>query len=88
MFIYPIAIVLMFLVLFDQLFNRAPIVYSLALFATALVSLYDGIKTAGYSIGWYENILNLLPLYDQSIGWLLPAIVGLLIGWIIHLFTK
>ncbi|MCM3389115.1 branched-chain amino acid transport system II carrier protein [Ureibacillus chungkukjangi] len=88
MFIYPIAIVLMFLVLFDQMFNRAPIVYSLALFATALVSLYDGIKTAGYSIGWYENILTLLPLYDQSIGWLVPAIVGLVIGWIIHLFTK
>lgn len=88
MFIYPIAIVLMFLVLFDQMFNRAPIVYSLALFATALVSLYDGIKTAGYSIGWYENILTLLPLYEQSIGWLVPAIVGLVIGWIIHLFTK
>ncbi|KGR76521.1 branched-chain amino acid transport system II carrier protein [Ureibacillus sinduriensis] len=88
MFIYPIAIVLMFLVLFDQLFNRAPIVYSLALIATALVSVYDGIKTAGFSIDWYEKILNLLPLYDQSIGWLVPAIVGLVIGWIIHLLTK
>ncbi|MFC7685745.1 branched-chain amino acid transport system II carrier protein [Ureibacillus sp. GCM10028918] len=88
MFIYPIAIVLMFLVLFDQLFNRAPIVYSLALIATALVSLYDGIKTAGFSISWYENILSKLPLYDQSIGWLVPAIVGLVIGWIIHLLTR
>lgn len=88
MFIYPIAIVLMFLVLFDQLFNRAPIVYSFALIATALVSLYDGIKTAGFSIGWYEDILTQLPLYDQSVGWLVPAIVGLVIGWIIHLITK
>lgn len=88
MFIYPIAIVLMFLVLFDQLFNRAPIVYSLALIATALVSLYDGIKTAGFSISWYENILNSLPLYDQSIGWLVPAIVGMVIGWMIHLIRK
>ena len=88
MFIYPIAIVLMFLVLFDQLFNRAPIVYCLALIATALVSLYDGIKTAGYSIGWYEKILDLLPLYDQSIGWLVPAIIGMAIGWIIHLLSK
>ena len=88
MFIYPIAIVLMFLVLFDQLFNRAPIVYSFALIATALVSLYDGIKTAGFSIGWYEDILTLLPLYDQSVGWLVPAIVGMVIGWIIHLINK
>ncbi|MDN4492179.1 branched-chain amino acid transport system II carrier protein [Ureibacillus aquaedulcis] len=88
MFIYPIAIVLMFLVLFDQLFNRRPIVYILALIATALVSLYDGIKTAGFSIGWYEELLKSLPLYDQSIGWVVPAIVGMVIGWIIHLLTK
>ncbi|HWK22683.1 MAG TPA: branched-chain amino acid transport system II carrier protein [Ureibacillus sp.] len=88
MFIYPIAIVLMFLVLFDQLFNRAPIVYGLALIATALVSLYDGIKTAGFSISWYENILSQLPLYDQSLGWLVPAIVGMVIGWIIQALRK
>ncbi|RHW39954.1 branched-chain amino acid transport system II carrier protein [Lysinibacillus yapensis] len=88
MFIYPIAIVLMFLVLFDQLFDRAPIVYSLALIATALVSLYDGIKTAGFEIAWYENLVSILPLYEQSLGWLLPAIVGMAIGWVIHLMRK
>lgn len=88
MFIYPIAIVLMFLVMFDKLFNRAPIVYILALIATALVSIYDGIKAAGFEISWYENILKLLPLYDQSIGWLVPAIIGMLIGWFIQLLSK
>lgn len=88
MFIYPIAIVLMFLVMFDKLFGRRPLVYSLVLLATALVSLYDGIKTAGYEIEWYANILNTLPLHEQSLGWLVPAIVALIIGWVIHLFTK
>ena len=88
MFIYPIAIVLMFLVMFDKLFNRAPIVYILALIATAFVSIYDGIKAAGFEISWYEHILKLLPLYDQSIGWLVPAIIGMLIGWFIQLLFK
>lgn len=88
LFIYPIAIVLMFLVMFDKLFNRAPIVYILALIATALVSIYDGIKAAGFKFPWYENILELLPLYDQSIGWLVPAIIGMLIGWFIQLLFK
>ncbi|MEK9197467.1 branched-chain amino acid transport system II carrier protein [Ureibacillus sp. 179-F W5.1 NHS] len=88
MFIYPIAIVLMFLVMFDKLFNRAPIVYILALIATAFVSIYDGIKAAGFEISWYEHILKLLPLYDQSIGWLVPAIIGMLIGWFIQLLSK
>lgn len=88
LFIYPIAIVLMLLVLFDKAFGRNPIVYSLALIATAFVSLYDGLKGAGIEIAWYENILKTFPLYDQSIGWLVPAIIGVVIGWIIHLITK
>lgn len=88
LFIYPIAIVLMFMVMFDKAWNRAPIVYTLALIATAFVSLYDGFKGAGFSIGWYEKLVSSFPLYEQSLGWLVPAIVGLVIGWIIHLITK
>ncbi|WP_342470184.1 branched-chain amino acid transport system II carrier protein [Ureibacillus sp. FSL K6-3587] len=88
LFIYPIAIVLMFMVMFDKAWNRAPIVYTLALIATAFVSLYDGIKGAGFSIGWYEKLVSSFPLYEQSLGWLVPAIVGLVIGWIIHLIMK
>ncbi len=88
LFIYPIAIVLMLLVLFDKAFGRDSIVYSLALIATAFVSLYDGINGAGIKITWYENVLSTLPLHDQSIGWLVPAIVGMIIGWIIHLIKK
>nr|WP_106783692.1 branched-chain amino acid transport system II carrier protein [Lysinibacillus timonensis] len=88
MFIYPISIVLMFLVMFDKAFNRRPLVYSLVLIATAFVSLYDGIKTAGFEIEWYANIIHSLPLSDQSLGWLVPAIIALIIGWIIHLATK
>lgn len=88
LFIYPIAIVLMFMVMFDKAWNRAPIVYSLALIATAFVSLYDGIQGAGFEINWYANIVSSLPLHSQSLGWLLPAIVGLVIGWGIHLITK
>lgn len=88
LFIYPIAIVLMLLVLVDKAFNRARIVYALALIATSLVSLYDGIKGAGFEIEWYGKLLGYLPLTDQSLGWLLPAIVGLAIGWVIHLMTR
>ncbi|MFC5559793.1 branched-chain amino acid transport system II carrier protein [Ureibacillus thermophilus] len=88
LFIYPISIVLMFMVMMDKAWNRAPIVYTLALAATAFVSLYDGISGAGFEIKWYANIVGTLPLHDQSLGWLIPAIVGALIGWVIHLMTK
>lgn len=88
LFIYPIAIVLMFMIMVDKAWNRAPIVYSLGLIATAFVSLYDGIKGAGFKIEWYENIVSSIPLYSQSLGWLIPALVGIAIGWIIHLISN
>src|SRR5690606_13647976 len=88
LFIYPIAMVLMFMVVIDKAWDRAPIVYGLALIATAFVSLYDGLSYVGLEIAWYKNIVSALPLADQSLGWLVPAIVGTIIGWIIHAVTK
>lgn len=88
LFIYPIAIVLMLMIMFDKAWDRAPIVYVLALIPTAFVSLYDGIKGSGFTIGWYENMVSMLPLYEDSLGWLVPAIAGLIIGWIIHIIAK
>lgn len=83
--IYPLAIVLMLLVLASKWFNDARPVYITALIFTALVSLYDGLKAAGISIPSYENILNAIPLTSLSLGWLIPAIIGALIGYVISL---
>ncbi|HWL22180.1 MAG TPA: branched-chain amino acid transport system II carrier protein [Ureibacillus sp.] len=88
MFIYPISIVLMLLIMFDKAFDRRPLVYALVLLATAFVGLYDGLTTAGIEMKWYANIINSLPLAEKSLGWLVPAIVALVIGWAIHLMTR
>ena len=85
--IYPLAIVLMLLSFIDQSFGRRPIVYSLALLGTALVSVFDGLAGGGIVIEPIVNILEHLPLYEQQIGWLLPALIGGAIGWIITLVT-
>lgn len=86
--IYPLAIVLMILTLASKWFNDARAVYITALIFTALVSLYDGLKQANITITGYENLLNLIPLYSTGIGWLIPAIVGAIIGYIISLIVK
>ena len=86
--IYPIAIVLMVIALFANFFNHDSFVYSLALIATAFVSIYDGLKELGIEIPAYENALSYLPMYEQNIGWLVPAIIGFVIGYIIYLFRK
>lgn len=88
MFIYPITMVLMLLIMFDKLFDRRPIVYALPLIVTAFIGLHDGLATAGIKIEWYTKIVNSLPLAEQSLGWLVPAIIALAFGWLIHLLTK
>ncbi|WP_255550513.1 branched-chain amino acid transport system II carrier protein [Sporosarcina sp. E16_3] len=87
--IYPLAIVLMLMSFIDKSFGREPIVYILALLATAFVSIFDGLKGAGIEIKPVNDMLAYLPLYEQQIGWLVPAIVGALIGVVlIPLFKK
>ncbi|MET4560664.1 LIVCS family branched-chain amino acid:cation transporter [Lysinibacillus parviboronicapiens] len=86
--IYPLAMVLMVLSLLDNFFKGGQIVYILALIPTFMVSLYDGLKLMKIEIVPYENFLNALPLYEQSLGWLVPAIVGAIVGFIIHKISK
>lgn len=88
MMIYPIAIVLMIVSLFAGRFNHARIIYALPLFVATVVGLNDGLKTAGIKIAAYDNLLNLLPLQEQSLGWLIPSVIACVIGIIISLVSK
>lgn len=87
--VYPLAIVLMLMSFIDKWFDRQPIVYILALVATTFVSVFDGLRGAGIDVKPITSILSHLPLYEQQIGWLVPAIVGALIGVLLSpLFKK
>ncbi|WP_445683568.1 branched-chain amino acid transport system II carrier protein [Solibacillus sp. FSL R7-0668] len=86
--IYPIAIVLMIFALFGNLFNHAPSVYGVALIFTGVVALYDGIKQAGFEIAAYDNFLSIFPFYEQGIAWVVPALVGGVIGYILYLVKR
>lgn len=86
--IYPLAIVLMLLVLASKWFNDARPVYITAMIFTAFVSLYDGLEVAGISIPAYKELLTSIPLSSFSLGWLIPALIGAIIGYIISIFSK
>lgn len=88
MFLYPLAIVLMILTFLSPLFNHSRIVYASAIGVTFLVSIIDGFKTFCDSIGinyfgWLDSIISFyqktLPLYGQGLGWLIPALVVILL---------
>ncbi|TFJ76619.1 branched-chain amino acid transport system II carrier protein [Carnobacterium maltaromaticum] len=95
MFLYPLAITLIFLALLSRLFKNRQVVYVTTTIFTIFVSIADGLNAlpAGIkSISFIDNILafysRYLPLFDIGMGWVFPAILGLIIGWIISLVKK
>lgn len=88
MMVYPLAIVLIFLSLIDKLFARRSIVYILALIPTTFVSVFDGLLRAGIDITLVTTQLEKLPLFEQQIGWLVPALIGTVVGILIVQLTK
>ncbi|MGE7879204.1 branched-chain amino acid transport system II carrier protein [Peribacillus muralis] len=80
--IYPLAIVLIFLTFFHSLFKGRPEVYQGSLLLTFIVSLFDGLSGAGVHISFIDTFFNaILPLYGAGLGWIIPAIVGGVVGY-------
>ncbi|KSU59947.1 branched-chain amino acid transporter II carrier protein [[Bacillus] enclensis] len=98
MFLYPLAIVLIILTFLSPLFSHATIVYSSTIAVTFLISIFDGLKSFCDSFGieyfsWMQPIVvfyeQTLPLYNQGLGWLLPAIAVIIVtGFISHFQRK
>ncbi|MEO4053260.1 branched-chain amino acid transport system II carrier protein [Solibacillus sp. CAU 1738] len=89
MFLYPLAIVLILLALCSSVFKISQSVYALAMFFTFFVSLIDGYvalvnNLPAAQLRVFEAIAefykSVLPFYDIGLGWILPAVVGSLLG--------
>ncbi|MEK4201034.1 branched-chain amino acid transport system II carrier protein [Cytobacillus sp. FSL K6-0265] len=87
-FLYPLAIVLILLSLINNVFKGASIVYICALIPTGIISIIDGLNAAGLASEGLNQSLSILPLFSVGIGWLVPAIIGAIVGFIIALNTN
>lgn len=86
-FIYPIIIVLIFLAFLDKLFNGEKLVYRLSIFFTTVVSLNDGLVAINKNWDFISPIIS-LPYHEIGFGWVLPAIFGGILGWLLSLVRK
>jgi branched-chain amino acid:cation transporter, LIVCS family len=82
--IYPIAIVLVILSLLHSYIPVSRPVYIGAVIGAGIVSIYDGLATAGFKIEFVSAGFNFIPLYTNGLGWLLPSIIGGLIGLLLQ----
>lgn len=75
--IYPMAIVLIILGLFNRFANHS--IYFYGIIFTAIFSIIDTINTT-FLEGSLAGTLSYIPLYNQGVGWIIPAVIGIIIG--------
>ncbi|MFC0561205.1 branched-chain amino acid transport system II carrier protein [Halalkalibacter alkalisediminis] len=80
--IYPITIVLISLSILHLVKPLSSSIYSGAIIGAGIVSIYDGLTMAGLYSDFITNTLAHLPLYTEGVGWLLPSLVGGLLGYL------
>ncbi|WP_165008071.1 branched-chain amino acid transport system II carrier protein [Neisseria yangbaofengii] len=89
MLLYPLTVVIILLAFLHNLFGGGRIVYICTIFFTLIVGVLDAYKAAfGFSDETAAAINNTLPLYDIGLGWVVPAVVGFILGCILNAVFK
>ena len=91
MFLYPLSIVLILLTLGGRLFGNHPTVLRWTIGCTAVAALADLLRTlpeGTRAVLHLEGVVTLaeswLPLCKAGFGWLVPALIGLVIGLVLR----
>lgn len=91
MLIYPPAIALIVLAFIGKHFQHDRAVYIAVMIGTWAAAIFDFMKTlpaAAQSALHLDTLVafaaRYLPLFDKNLGWLLPALIGFVIGLAIH----
>lgn len=78
---YPVTIVLIALSLIHSALPLSRPVYCGAIIGAMVVGIYDGLTMAGLNMG-ISHIVDYLPLHAEGVGWIVPSIVGGLLGYL------
>ena len=95
MFLYPLAIMLILLALFGNLFQHSRIVYGWTLGLTLVGAVYDllcalpdRLRSFCRLDGFLQVVGKVLPFSELGLGWICPAAAGLVIGLVWYIFGR
>ncbi|WP_165004144.1 MULTISPECIES: branched-chain amino acid transport system II carrier protein [unclassified Enterococcus] len=95
MFVYPLAMTLILLVLAGPLFQQRAWVYRMTTYFTLIASVFDGLNACPDFIkqtAFIQSLLDFarayLPFFTLGMGWIVPAIIGFVVGYIVSLTKK
>ncbi|MDZ5605865.1 branched-chain amino acid transport system II carrier protein [Bacillus pseudomycoides] len=86
--IYPIGIVLIVLSLIENYIRIPLAMYVGGIVGAFVISFFDGLNNAHIQIAALAPILEKVPFYSVSIGWLIPGLIGMFVGYIVSIFQK
>ena len=87
MLIYPLCVTLIILALCEKLFGGSRYVYICVTIFTAVPAVVDFLKALGVSAA-AEFGSKVFPFFDLSLGWVVPAIIGLVLGVVLAVVNK
>lgn len=99
MLLYPLAITLILLSLFGKLFGHDQRVYVSVTVFTLFAAIFDFFNSLAESLpdelaaklhldGAVAFAERVLPWFDLSLGWVVPALIGLALGLILHWISR
>ena len=95
MLLYPLAITLILLAFIDAIFGYHRYIYLSTTIFTLLAAIGDMLNVLPFGLNKIsainniiENYHNTLPFFDIGMGWIVPAIIGIILGSLITLGAK
>lgn len=94
MFIYPLAITLIILAVLTPVIGSSRFVYVITTIFTFVPAVLAGLEAMDFMFhgqSWFVNLMKfnrILPLSELGLGWVVPALIGLFIGYFTGLFFK
>jgi branched-chain amino acid:cation transporter, LIVCS family len=79
--IYPLAIVMIFLGLIHDFIKRYPQIYISVVSFVAVFSILETVNKTFLADQW-SGVLGVLPFYAEGLGWIIPALIGLTVGYL------
>lgn len=79
--IYPVAIILILLSLMNRSFGGASQIYQGAVVLTLLYSILNW-AAGTFALPVIDKFLALMPFHREGMGWIFPAVVGIVIGYV------
>lgn len=87
--LYPLAMALLVLTFLHPIYQGRKEVYQFSILLTLVVSVLDGLNAAGVNMPTLNDFVSsIIPWYTIGLGWVIPMLVGGILGFIISIMKS